>query len=108
MNKEKQIETVSLSNDISLRFLDFLREQTNCCVCLEFGPVEPHHLISVGMGRDRKKPMMEHFSAVPVCRLCHTQYHAKGLKDFEEQWNQNMFKTNHKFLSKFIYEISIN
>ena len=93
---------MSSSKDISLKYIDYIRSQDQCCVCLEYGQTEPHHLVSVGMVRNRKKPMGEHFSAVPVCRECHQNYHNIGLKAFEEQWNQNMFRTNHKYLVLFL------
>tara|TARA_R100000664_G_scaffold33942_1_gene52909 strand:+ start:1319 stop:1642 length:324 start_codon:yes stop_codon:yes gene_type:complete len=94
--------------NMSLKYIDFIRSHNQCCVCLQFTEIEPHHLNSIGMGRNRKNDMIEHFSAIPVCRTCHMDYHQIGLKEFEKKHHQNMFQTNHKYLSKFIYEISIN
>ena len=93
-----------LSADISLEFIEFIRNQRFCCVCLKKGEVEPHHLKAVGMGMNRKKPMKEHFSAVPVCRFCHIDYHQIGMKEFEKKHKQNMYYTNHVYLVKFIEE----
>jgi len=59
----------------SLDYLDWVRGK-GCCVCGQ--PGEPHHLKAVGMGRNRKRPMAEHYTVVPLCRVHHTQIHQEG------------------------------
>ena len=63
--------------------LDFLKKKRGlpCLVC--GGAGEPHHLKPVGMGRNRSRPMMEHYLTVPLCRTCHTELHTIGLRKFE-------------------------
>ena len=37
---------------------------------------EPHHCLTVGMGRNRKKQLAEHYTAVPLTREEHDAFHA--------------------------------
>lgn len=54
----------------SLEFVERTREQS-CRVVGCPNPVEPHHLDVIGMGRNRKRPMAEHYSTVALCRKHH-------------------------------------
>tara|TARA_R100000808_G_scaffold24903_2_gene59203 strand:- start:5382 stop:5627 length:246 start_codon:yes stop_codon:yes gene_type:complete len=66
------------------------------------GPVEPHHLKAVGMGRNRKKEMARHYTCIPVCRPCHMDYHNIGIKDFEKKHGISVYKVNHRYLVAYI------
>ena len=80
-----------------LDFIEFVKQQ-KCCVCFK-EPTDAHHLKAVGMGRNRKrKELIEHLSVVPLCRFHHTEYHSKGLKDFELKYGENLWKENHRLL----------
>ncbi|MFQ5445057.1 MAG: putative HNHc nuclease [Nitrospinales bacterium] len=59
--------------DKSLKYLDYIRSLP-CAYCGQ--PAEPHHLKAVGMGRNRKRPMKEHLTTIPVCRQHHNEAHA--------------------------------
>ena len=85
-----------------LEFIDHIRKQTYCCICMMSGPVEPHHLKAVGMGNNRKKEMDAHYSCIPVCRPCHMDYHNIGIKDFEKKHRISVYKINHQYLVGFI------
>ena len=58
--------------DHSLDYLDFVRSKP-CSVqnhkCS--GRIVPAHLETVGMGRNRKRPSLIHWSAVPLCNYHH-------------------------------------
>lgn len=101
----------------TLDFLDYVRRQT----CLVHGsPAEPHHLKSVGQGGNRKREMIEHFTAIPVCRDCHMElehppprdFPKRGdkwwrndrLRSFEEKHNINLWRENSRLLARWIWE----
>ena len=55
------------------------------------------------MGRDRKKELVEHYSAIPVCRQCHTTYHNLGMKEFQFKFDINVYELAHYYLSKHLH-----
>ncbi len=82
-------------------FVEYIRNQ-KCIICYKF-PVDPDHLISVGMGRDRKKEdLIEHLSCIPLCRTHHIERHATSMARFEEKHKVNLFKENHEYLMAFL------
>ena len=83
-------------------YLSFIREQPYCSFCYTKGPVEPHHIKQIGMGRNRKKPLIEHYSAVPVCRICHSEYHSLGMKIYSIKHQVNVFEIAHYYLTKYL------
>lgn len=83
-------------------YLDYVRKFPHCSLCYKKGPVEPHHINQIGMGRNRKNPLIEHYSAIPVCRPCHTEYHNLGMKVYCNKHQVNAFEIAHYFLSKFL------
>ena len=60
-------------------------------VCFASSP-DPDHLEAIGMGGNRKKPSQKHYSAVPLCRLHHTERHALGIPRFEDKYKINLWK----------------
>ena len=90
-----------------LDYLMNIREQYRCSVCLKEKNIEPHHIIQIGMGRDRKKQLIEHYSAIPVCRPCHQDYHSLGKKTFQFKYNVNIYEIAFDYLSKIIYTESM-
>lgn len=74
----------------SIKYIDYIREKP-CTVCFDT-PSDPDHLKSVGMGRNRKRPMMEHFTCVPLCRKHHIERHSMPLKEFEKKYQVNLWK----------------
>lgn len=83
-------------------YLQYLREQQNCSLCYKKRDIEPHHVKYIGMGRDRKKPLAEHYSAIPVCRDCHTEYHNLGEKMYSIKHQVNPYEIAWYWLSKFL------
>jgi len=68
---------------VSLHYVDFIRGKP-CLVCGK--PGEPDHLEEVGMGNNRKKPSMRHFSCVSLCRVHHSARHQLGLVEFQTKY----------------------
>tara|TARA_R110002012_G_scaffold36532_9_gene103067 strand:- start:2260 stop:2544 length:285 start_codon:yes stop_codon:yes gene_type:complete len=85
-------------------YLDYIRQQPHCCFCYTKGIVEPHHIKYIGMGRDRKKSLREHWSAVPVCRPCHSEYHSLGEKVYSTKHQINSYEIVYHYLSKYLQE----
>jgi|TARA_S200002703_G_scaffold83357_1_gene71809 hypothetical protein len=84
------------------KYLQYLREQDHCSLCYTKGPVEPHHVKYLGMGSDRKKELPEHYSAIPVCRACHQEYHQLGEKMYSAKHQVNPYEIAWYWLSKFL------
>ena len=40
-------------------YIDIIRNEKHCSVCMKKGAVEPHHINQIGMGRDRKRELEE-------------------------------------------------
>ena len=92
-----------MSNTNPIDFLDYIRKQ-KCIVCFKT-PVDPDHLIQIGMGRNRKDPLLiEHYSCIPLCRAHHIQRHTMPIKDFEEMHGVNVWKESHDYLSLYLKE----
>ena len=88
----------------SLLYLDYIRQQKHCSLCYKKGPVEPHHIDMIGMGRNRNKPLREHYSAIPVCRPCHREYHDRGEKMYCIKHQINPYDIVYHYLSKYMME----
>ena len=81
--------------------LDYLRyiRSMGCAICRR--DAEPHHLEAIGMGRDRKKDLKEHYSAVPLCREHHTEFHQTGHSKFQKRYNINLWKECFKYIRHY-------
>ena len=53
---------------------------------------EPHHLMKIGMGNNRKNPTVRHYTAVPLCRQHHRQIESLPLRTCEDRWQINLWK----------------
>ncbi|KKM80596.1 hypothetical protein LCGC14_1338190, partial [marine sediment metagenome] len=62
------------------------------------------HLDAVGMGRNRKKEMIEHLSAVPLCRICHMEIHTVGIEIFGDRHGLNVWRLNARMLARWLWE----
>lgn len=61
-----------------------------CLVCSNNG--ENHHLIPIGIGRNRKIHRWEDYTTISLCRIHHTEIHKIGIEKFEEKYNINLWK----------------
>ena len=86
--------------DLSIEYVNYVRTK-NCCVCGQ--SAEPHHLKAVGMGRNRKKPMAEHYTVVPLCRSHHSEIHSEGVKTFSKLYGCNIWKVAALLIAEFFW-----
>ena len=83
-------------------YLNYLRKQNHCSLCYKPKPIEPHHIDQIGMGRNRKSNLREHFTAIPVCRECHSEYHNLGKKMYSIKHQVNPYEIALYYLSKYL------
>lgn len=95
---------MSSPDSICLKYLSFAREKP-CCVC--GGQAEPHHLKAVGMGRNRKKPMPEHYTVVPLCREHHTRVHSMGMDEFQKRFRVVLWKVAALLVAEYFWDWEI-
>tara|TARA_R100000278_G_scaffold116677_1_gene96215 strand:- start:12955 stop:13254 length:300 start_codon:yes stop_codon:yes gene_type:complete len=77
------------ANKDSLKYLDYIRG-CYCLICFSEKP-DPDHLEAIGMGGNRRKPTLKHYSAIPLCRLHHSERHSLGTKRFEDKYKINLW-----------------
>lgn len=87
-------------NRYSLKYIEFIK--TKKCTACYTTPVDPDHLISVGMGHNRKNPMLEHFTCIPLCRQCHTERHQIGNELFEKKHKVDLWRDAFNYLMEFL------
>ena len=78
----------------SPEYMTFIRNQP-CHVCGKSS--DPHHLSTAGTGIKGVD-----LSCFPLCRKCHTSYHAEGKKTFAEKHNIDIKHELIKYLMKYI------
>ena len=81
-------------------YIEFIKTK-NCSACYDY-PTDPDHLNTVGMGNDRKKPRIEDFSCIPLCRKCHTERGQIGDEGFQEKHDINIWKDLNKYLMEYL------
>ena len=87
------------ANKDSLKYLDYIRG-CYCLICFSESP-DPDHLEAIGMGGNRKKPTLKHYTCIPLCRLHHTERHAIGIPRFEAKYKINVWKEAFKLLRSY-------
>ena len=92
-----------MNDFVPINFVDYIRRQ-KCIICFR-SPADPDHLNQIGMGRNRKDPMLlEHLSCVPLCRKHHIERHASIMRVFEDKHGVNLWRENHEYLIAFLKE----
>ena len=91
--------------DASLEYLKWLKKQPEeqgrgCLVCGILA-VDLDHLEAIGMGGNRKKPSLKHYTCVPLCRLHHTERHHIGIPRFEDKYKINLWKEAFRLLRSY-------
>ena len=71
-----------------------------CLICRK--EAEPHHLDAIGMGRNRKKELKEHYTAIPLCRVHHGEYHQYARSWFEKKYNIILWKECFKLFRHYV------
>ena len=113
MSKDSPFPDESLSID-TVEYLNYVRslpcivnqtaygnEGINPC-----GASDPHHLLAVGTGRNRKTPRWEDYKAIPLCREHHAELHQIGIIKFENEWAVMLFKESLIILARWIFHKS--
>ncbi len=72
-----------------------------CLIC--GGAAEGHHLVAVGMGRDRTIPKYEDYTRIPLSRKYHQELHQIGRKKFEKKYYIGLYKEALIILAKWIF-----
>lgn len=90
-----------------LEYLDHIRS-LDCCVMMDcLGNTVPHHLSTVGMGRDRKKPMLENYWTIPICVKHHDEIH-HSLEKFEKKYSINVLMVALKTLTGYLWNREVS
>jgi hypothetical protein len=85
----------------SLKYLEAVRE-LSCVVC--WGQAVPHHMDVIGMGRNRKNSLQEHYTTIPLCTEHHTEWHNVGNTAFNEKYAIDMWKETALAMAKIFHE----
>ena len=56
------------------------------------------------MGGNRKKQTPKDFSAIPLCREHHSDYHGMGLKEFNQHWRIDCWKEAFKLVRRYFID----
>ena len=56
------------------------------------------------MGRNRKRELLEHYTAIPQCRPCHSEFHQLGFRRYQEKYQINLFRLSQHYLTAYIYK----
>jgi hypothetical protein len=73
-------------------YLAWVRDQ-GCAVCTASSLSDPHHLDSGVMGSKG-----DDWTALPMCRACHREYHDIGHNTFEKRHYIDLWKEAHRHL----------
>lgn len=71
-----------------------------CCVCGRPG-ADLHHVIALGMGRDRKTVNHLGIPCLPLCREHHTESHNIGQQTFMERYHLEPVKIDEQIAKKY-------
>jgi len=54
------------------------------------------------MGGNRKKENERHYSAFPMCRWHHSQFHSMSFSDFQEMYAIDLYRLQNKILAEWL------
>jgi len=74
-------------------FLDLVRSEP-CAGCGAPPPSDPNHLKTRGAGGSD-------YETAPMCRVCHTEWHAIGPRTWAEKRGVNLYQVTARLLVKF-------
>jgi hypothetical protein len=57
----------------------------------------------IGMGRDRKRPMFEHYLVATVCRAHHTEFDELGADRMRDKYGVDFWKLAAMDLAKWVF-----
>lgn len=78
-----------------------------CTICFAPDP-DPDHLEALGMGSNRKKANMRHWSVVPLCRAHHRERHDTSIVAINAKYKVDLFKDAFKILRDYLSDKKIS
>lgn len=84
------------------KYIAFIKTK-KCTACFR-EPVDADHLITIGMGNNRKNNTERDFTCVPLCRKCHTQRGQESNDIFQIKHRVNLWKDAHKYLMEYLLQ----
>ena len=82
------------------KYIDYIREQP-CSVCGS-QPSDQDHLEARGMGG--ANTIMKDYSCVPLCRVHHTERHAKGIRAMYDTYRVDLWKDAFNLIRRYFNE----
>lgn len=81
-------------------YIDYVKS-LKCTICFAHNP-DPDHLQALGMGSNRKKSNMRHWSVVPLCRLHHRERHDTSIEAINAKYKVDLYKDAFNNLIRFL------
>ena len=82
-----------------MTYSDYIRTLP-CLICGK-DDADPHHLKTVGTGRQRELSKWEDYTLIPLNRQYHQELHQIGLTKFEDKYKIDLFKEALFILAKW-------
>jgi len=91
-----------------LNYKKWHRENYGFCIITGSPHIEQHHVVSVGMGNNRKKNIPEHLTLVGLVKPLHAELHTIGLRRFEAKYGINLHQQIIKQLMIYFHEVNFD
>jgi len=75
--------------ELCKEYLAWVRKRP-CVICFE--RAEPHHMLAIGMGRNRKRTMVEHLLTLALCRTHHIEFDHLNVSGMNEKHQVDLWK----------------
>lgn len=85
------------SKIVAEQYLDFVRAKA-CCACGAPAPSDPDHVKARGGGSGKQND----FTAVPLCRGCHSVRHAMTIPQFNQRYRIDLWEEATMLLIEFL------
>jgi hypothetical protein len=91
--QHRALQKISVRRQIDRGYLVFVRKQ-RCAVCRRDHP-DAHHLKTRASGGSD-------YTAVPLCRVHHSEWHQIGGRRFEDRHGVNLWRISHGLVVEFL------
>jgi len=99
MDYTSQSQTKSITKEAGKEYIKYIKSKS-CLVCAN-QLVDADHLLTIGMGGNRRKPTWKDYTCIPLCREHHTERHVNW-KKFEEKYRINTWQEAFKLLLEYV------
>lgn len=79
-------------------YLEWIARHVCCNPVCGHPETEAHHVETRGAGGSD-------LTCVPLCRACHSELHAAGIKHFQEKYQFSLMEAQWEFLQSFIQDL---